>query len=330
MNPTRGQAIEIRLASQRATSFTVSILDRDGFRVRTSVPVVRLEGATSVHRWDGRDDTGSVVPDEAYSLHIRTTNSNGEPVYFPASEAERSLSVAAAVYDRVRGVLSYSLPWPGRVHVQTGSARIDERTKQPVGPVLKTLVNREPRPSGSVVEHWNGYDESGTVHVPSLPDFRVAVYATSLPENAIICVGNDRRKFLDVVRQRQDRSLLPTKTPTAHSHHLGLTAMQDVAPKLVIRPLNAVQEKAGGRWRVRSSSLRFELLLEGPSAQAFAQQPGKIVVFRGSRLIREQPASLPPVEMEVRLPARSGAQDLLTVNWASDWGPAAVNSLPLR
>ncbi len=49
---------------------TVRILDRDGFVVRTIASGGEITPGKVGYTWDGRDDSGQVVTDEAYSLRI--------------------------------------------------------------------------------------------------------------------------------------------------------------------------------------------------------------------------------------------------------------------
>ena len=86
--------------------------------------------------------------------------------------------------------------------MQAGIAPVDSKTGKRSGPVLKTLVNREPRPARAVIQNWNGLDETGSYYIPDLPGFAMSVAATSLPENAILAVGNSTVTFLERARRR--------------------------------------------------------------------------------------------------------------------------------
>src|SRR5262249_31783211 len=149
--------------------------------------------------------------------------------------------------------LSYKLSRPARVHIQAGVAKIDPKTKQAEGPVLKTVVNREPRPAGAVVEAWNGLDEAGSSYVPDLPDFVVNIVATSLPENAIPATGNRSAGFLAAAVSRTGESLIPA-APVSHEHHLGLDVFHDTAPRLVASPLNASWSPPEKAWTLAAKT----------------------------------------------------------------------------
>src|ERR1051326_8982509 len=59
-------------------------VDRHGYVVRHLVPETVVESAFSVG-WNGRDDQGAIVPDEAYSLYIRWSAGERREAYFPAA-----------------------------------------------------------------------------------------------------------------------------------------------------------------------------------------------------------------------------------------------------
>jgi hypothetical protein len=209
-NPTLGQKIGISFNLGAPGTLAVLILDRDGYPVRRLVSAKDVEKGKSSFDWDGRDDAGEVVPDEAYSLKIDLRSGEKVESYFPAKSPAKELGIKDAYYDRRGAVLAYNLPFAARVHLQAGTAAPpDPKTHEAGGPVLRTVVNREPRPAGSVIENWNGYDDGATIYVPDLPHFVIAIAITSLPENAILTSGKRSETFLARAASRKGQSLLP-------------------------------------------------------------------------------------------------------------------------
>ncbi len=209
--------------------------------------------------------------------------------------------------------------------MQAGITRTDSKTGKQSGPVLKTIVNREPRPGGPVIETWNGLDETGVYYVPDLPGFAMSVAATSLPENSIIAVGNSGATFLERARSRSGESLL-TLGSTHHAHHRGLSALDDVSPRLIAKPSNA-RQSPDRRWKTEESVLRGRLLLEGPSAEHFARQPGAVVIFVDNREVRTVKAPAAGMPFEVALGDLPAGEHIVAFGWASEYGPVAVTSL---
>jgi hypothetical protein len=324
-NPSIGQKVQIRVELAKSGTVTVLILDRDGYPVRKLVAEKDVAKGQQAFEWDGRDDFGTIVSDEGYSLKIELVSGGQRSVYFPAKEPVRDLVAETKYYDRTGAVLSYKLTQAARVHVQAGIARIDPKTKETTGPVLKTLVNREPRPAGAVIENWNGFDEGGTFYIPDLPDFVVAVAASSLPENAIITTGNRTVSFLEVAAKRSGVSLLPPSSG-GHEHHHGLSALDDVAPKLKATPLDASWSANDRVWRPFEKKLKVSFSLSGPSADSFQRQPGKLNVFLDRQTVLEVPHPRSGDTIQVPLSRLSPGPHIVALNWSSAYGPTAVDA----
>jgi flagellar hook assembly protein FlgD len=69
MNVATGERATITIDFAQAGRASVVIIDRDGYLVRTLANAQPAHGAVAFH-WDGRDDRGQLVADEAYSLKV--------------------------------------------------------------------------------------------------------------------------------------------------------------------------------------------------------------------------------------------------------------------
>jgi hypothetical protein len=323
-NPSLGQHITITI-TRAPGELTAQILDRDGFSIRT-LPAPHATAARRLAlEWDGRDDQNRIVPDEAYSLKIERSGP-GQATYFPAAQVEASVTVRTKYYDNRGGVLSYQLSRPARIHVQAGTATIDPKTNKAIGPVLKTIVNREPRPQGAVIENWNGYSEHDALYVPSLPHFTVAIAASALPANSIIAYGNKTTTFLAYAEHRSGKSLLAHHPPS--HHHQGLEALADTSPELTITLPQAVWQASSKRWLVNGPTIEVHTAVHGKSADAFAALPAEAQVFLDEHLIATIPKPQPGRTMTVPFAAAAG-NHVLALNWATRYGPVAVDALPI-
>jgi hypothetical protein len=311
-NPTAGQSVRINFHAAVAGTAKVTILDRDRFPVRALAPVAVKPGAISI-AWDGRDDQSTIVPDEAWNVRIELAGEVYDPSldFHPVMEDPQPRT-----YSRYDGVLSYKLARPARVHIEAGQATPNAKTKRSEGPILKTIVNREPRVAGAIVERWNGFDESGTIRVCDLPRFVVSVLATSLPDNSIITRGSRGESFLEYARRHRPASALEAKKRQATTHHhAGLNAFEDRSPSLRLKSTRAA-----------NGALRVEVNVEGPTAAHFLKQPGKMSLYVDETRVvsRENPAS--GIVLTVPADALKRGERRIAVNWGSDFGPAAVNS----
>ncbi|PYQ29650.1 MAG: hypothetical protein DMF56_11855 [Acidobacteria bacterium] len=305
---------------------SVLVLDRDGFAVRALASAEQVRGTTSF-TWNGRDDRGRLVADEAYSFRIEWHGDGVVDVYDAGEASAHVSAIAVGSYDRRTGTLTYTLPRPSRVHVQAGTAFLDPKTNKLVGPVMKTIVNREPRIDGAIAEHWNGYDESGAIFVPDLDNFVIAIAASPLPENSVLTFGNRERHFVDSLASRRGTSFF--KLPGNHGHHTGLRTEDDISPSLKIEPLNATWSPADHVWAVWAGAkrLRLRISVGGPTATAFRRHPATLELFVDGRRVgeRDEPREIVEVPLD-----RSKVPHRVSINWNSEWGPVAANTIAVR
>ena len=324
-NATAGQFTTITFHASVAGIATVTILDRDRHPVCTLPPRNVTPGLVSF-TWDGHDDAGSVVPDEAWNLRVELAGQTYDPSlnFHPVEEDPQPRS-----YSRTDGILAYKLARPARVHIEAGQATRNPATGRNEGPILKTIVNREPRAAGAVVEKWNGFDESGTIRVSDLPHFVISVLATSLPDNSIITRGNREQSFLDYVRRHHPAAAVVAKKRTAPvAHHAGLNAFEDRSPSLRVTP--SAEWDAEARAYVGGGTVGLQVKVDGPSAAHFNAQPGRVSVYvdEARVLTREHPSS--PLTLSIPAERLAPGEHRIAVNWGSDYGPSATSSFLLR
>jgi hypothetical protein len=326
LNAAAGDSAGIEVEVRNAGTLRVTIVDRDGVPVRNLASNIPVVPGVSSFRWDGRDDRGEVVPDEAYSPYIALNHGGRTETYFPAATPTAVTSLDAEYYAERSGTLAYTLAVPSRVHLQAGIASRNGRTGEMEGPVMKTIVNREPRAAGRIAETWNGFDESGTIRISEMRDFVIAIAVVPLPENSIITYGNRNRQFAQSALSRSGASLFPPANH-AHEHHRSLSVLDDVSPALEIQPLGAVWSAEDRAWRVRGQRMKLRITVKGPSAAAFVRHPGQIYRFVDGRVTGKsrRPAST-TTEIEVPLARSAGVQNV-SINWRSDFGPLAANSV---
>jgi hypothetical protein len=310
-NPTAGQNATITFRADVAGTARVSILDRDRFVIRTLAPVAVRPGVVTI-AWNGRDDRAAIVPDEAWNIRIELAGGVYDPSlhFMPVTEDPQP-----RMYSPVNGVLSFRLSRPSRVHVQAGQARRVGGRYTREGPMIRTIVDREPRVSGPIVERWNGFDESGTIRVSSLPNFVISVLATSLPDNSLITRGNHERTFVEYARQHRPASALAVrKRTTPVHHHAGLNVFEDQIPALDVK-----------RTKTRDGGLRLDVRVDGPASGHFLGQPGSAMVYVDEKrvVLRGNPSN----PLRVTIPAGElvpGAR--VVVNWCSAYGPVATSA----
>lgn len=327
--PTLGQRARLSFRLRKAGTVSVLVVDRDGYLVRTLArDEKRRTGPVSLD-WDGRNDAGMVVADEAYSFRISASAGKTQDLYFPADSKPAVLSTVVHSYDRAGGTYSYDLPKAARVYVQAGTAKLDSARNVRHGPVLKTLVNREPRVAGKVVEMWNGFDESETIYVPDLPDFVTAVLATELPENSVIIIGGKGETFVERAAKRNGSSLFTFK-PADHRQHLGLSALEDVSPKLRLDLSGASTTAGSGAWRLDGDGVVATVRPVGPTADGFTGHAGTLMVFRGSTEVSREPVRGREATVRLDRDSLPVGKYVIALCWTTESGPTATIAFRLE
>lgn len=321
-NPSLGRAAEIRVRIPESGQVVVDFLDRDRNLVRSMGPL-NGEGEV-VASWDGKDDQGEVVPDEAYSLRVRFRPGTGrELIYDPGQGfAGSPISVDQFTYSRIDGVLNYRLEKPSRVHIQAGQARA-AANGQMEGPILRTVVDRMPRSGGAISEQWTGFDETRALYVPELPDFVMAILAVPFPENTLITTGNRRLSYIEYARRHSGKKPpLPDPHGSTGGHHQGLTGLQDRSPSVV---LSGPVRSKDAVWRVgQSEGLKFEAALPPDLSELFLAQDARLIVYLESTRVAGVTCTRNPCEVSLAESLVPPGRHRLVVNWDSGRGPVGV------
>jgi hypothetical protein len=324
-NPKAGETVDLAVTFRKPGRASVSVVDRDGFVVRTIAVARPVQGSCSF-AWDGRDDAGRIVSDEAYSFRIEWLDGKSRELWFPADRPSTPVSIPPRYFDRRSGTVAYTLPRASRVHIQAGTAVFDAQGKAIDGPVMKTIVNREPRSGGMIAEHWNGFDDRGGVFVADLEGFAIAIAAAPLADGTVIAFGNRERTFVAEVAKRHGVSLFSHRH-AASEHHGGLSTLDDVSPSLRVEPMNATWSATERAWIVRGDAVRLRLSLSGPTSAAFARQPSRIHRFINERRVGETVAVGKIVEVPLQ---RDQSVQRVSINWRSEWGPLATDTIRAR
>lgn len=149
-------------------------------------------------KWDGRDASKTVVPDEAYHPVLLVTYQSGKTERID----NHSSSGGEEVYDfekNIRpGVIEYTLPVASRVLVRAGIKN---------GPMLRTVIDWEPRTKGFHAERWNGRDLDNVIAVEQNPQVGYLIVGYQLPKNTIITYGNTKETY----REYRERHKYPLK-----------------------------------------------------------------------------------------------------------------------
>lgn len=182
-NPSRGEKLTLSYKLSQADKITILIYDPDGGLVRTLIKGAERATGSHSETWEGRDDTGQPVPNEAYTFTLETASGT---VYDPTTFSGGTVGhIKEAKFHR-DGTVVYKLPAPSRVLIRLGVQN---------GPMLKTLVDWDPRVAGVITEYWDGRDEDKLIKVRAQKNFTALITYVTLPDASVIAYGNDQETY---------------------------------------------------------------------------------------------------------------------------------------
>ena len=178
------------------------VTDSDGATVRTvESQVSHPSNSTVTLSWDGRADSGGVVPDGVYTIHVSATNAGGRG---------NEITIQAGVDTRAPGALT--TPAPGavlsgssvgwvftptsgfsvsRVHVTCGGAGSESTQADPDGVFESTLDVTGCGNGANALTGWAGWtDPFGVGHTWNFP--QVAVTVANVPVLSWYFSSNDK------------------------------------------------------------------------------------------------------------------------------------------
>jgi hypothetical protein len=188
-NPVKKQKFTIAFHLPKKSRPSIQIVTSDGEPVRIIKTPEPLPAGDRYLLWDGRDDAGIVVPNEAYIPILTTQTSDGESLVLDPRKNGGGEVVdnvnASVMVDRN---IEYTLPAPSRVLIRVGIKN---------GPMLRSLANWLPKRSGRNIQRWDGYDQDYLMDLRTNKRLSVLVTAFKLPPNAIITYGNHTLTYRD-------------------------------------------------------------------------------------------------------------------------------------
>lgn len=232
-NPSLGEVATLRYEIERDAQVTALVYDALCRPMRT-LPLGDQGSGLHEVTWDGRSESGQIVPDEVYTWGLIARSDSGESsINFlstggqPVQPRERSLETE-------NGLIRYWLDQPARVRLRLGIRG---------AALMRVLLDWIPQTAGAQLVNWDGMDEDGIINIFSHPDLAYDLTAFALPDYAIITTGN----------------------PVLDSEHpyLDLAGDYDPCPPLVNQPLHPHAQESRDIYRAP----HFEISLPETSGQ---------------------------------------------------------------
>ncbi|OZS45575.1 hypothetical protein [Photobacterium sanguinicancri] len=180
-NPSDTNVFHFSIDIHQKVLLEVSIVSTDRDVVKTIYPLKLTQKGTLTLAWDGKDELGVVVPDEAWFPVIRYVYEGDEYTVTPMDNSGGEILQSIPIVFQSREQLNITLDQPARLLVRAGLKS---------GAMLKTISDWRPLVSGTHLIHWDGLDTSGVYPFTESEDFAVMATAFALPEHAIMTWGN--------------------------------------------------------------------------------------------------------------------------------------------
>ncbi len=322
-NPAKEQRVELRYELRRDDAITVGVYDCDGGLVRRLAESAPQSAGAHKVVWDGKDQEGKIVPDEAYAFTLEAASG----AVFDAATFSGGVvgDLTAARFDEEAGTVEYQLPQAARVLIRLGLQG---------GPMLKTLVDWKPRPSGSVTEYWDGRDESKLIAFHKHKDFKVLITYVTFPEATVIAYGNDRETYRDYKLGRGQKRPQKPKRPRDPQAASGFRAEGLVPPGWARAPRVEMAfpelPDGGAALPVVTNSVNIRIDVDRSDKDELLKGQFEIIFFVDNVFFAEAERGYVPYNWNWELQQIPAGEHILTANLSSFAGQVGVASRKVR
>jgi hypothetical protein len=326
-NPFRGQKSVLSYQLSRDAKITIKAFDPDRRLVRVLASAAPRKAGKHSETWDGRDLDGQIVPNEAYFFTIEAADSSGgKVVYDPMTFSGGEFAdLTRGQMDRESGTLTYKLSQPSRVLLRAGLG---------TGLLLKTIVDWEPRSSGTITEYWNGKDDDGLFDVPTLKGTTMILTYMTLPENSVITIGNDKISYRAYSAATAGKRPLKEDRPMANARRISPHFLKN---RVVDRTFRANLvfpdlDKAGSAATVPSikDSALFRISLPDQDKDVLAGQQFELMIFVDTVFLLEEERGYLPFTSPLEVKALPPGDHIVTVNIITFGDQIGVGSRKIR
>ena len=306
-NPRAGQKVSVSYVLSASAHVEVTLYDPDYALVRTLKSDGVQPGGRGSLTWDGKDQDGVVVPDEAYFFTISARDAPGametyDPTLFSGGEGK---DIVKADIDPVSKAITYKLPSVARVLIRLGVQD---------GPLLNTLVDWKPRVAGEITEHWNGRDQDDVLDMLGQQRFKMLITCFTLPESSVIAYGNrdvDYRGYKKSIKAGRSIKDRPHRPEVVLSPHYQLPRTVDYSPKLTMTFADA--HDATGMPMLKGKAL-VKVDIGEEEKSFFVEQQYEVTFFLDTEFYTEQEVGYAPFNWVWDLTDVPAGEHLLTVN----------------
>ena len=323
-SPIRGETFKIPVVLDKQADVKLKLYSVDGQLTKTIDSDKQLDKGSHHIVWDGKDDDGLLVPDEAWvpvisaladaeTLEIDPrTNSGGETIQKVLIEYNDHHSH------------SYQLPAAARVSIRAGIHG---------GPLLNVLSDWEPHTAGRNIVYWDGFDKNKIINLRKNDKQKLVATAFKLPEYSIITTGNldmdygqyfNKKNWQHKPVNMADIQLQRNKQPVSHQYYMPYH--MNKSPDVQVELLGNFQQSDDGIPQI-DGFVDIRVSMDEASQQAMQGSRYEIGFFINNSFISEEEQGYVPLIWRWKPNNLSPGKHVLTVNVSSFRGQVGVSSL---
>ena len=321
--PARGERFKIPFILTDKAEVSIDLLSPDGETIRRLHSGKLLDKGRHVLEWDGRDNDGIIVPDEAWIpvLHAR---SGERTVTVDPRDTSGGEVVEVKLQKNDHRSYRYHLPVAARVSIRAG---IDG------GPLLKVLADWGPHAAGNNILYWNGFDADNLIDIRASGRQKLVVAAYRLPDYSIITSGNNRLDYYNWFRKKgwQLRAVNLANVPLqrgekALSRNYYIPLLMNKSPRVGLHFKEKLPLSDAGN-PVVGDAVTIQVDMDNDSKWALRESRYEIGFFVNNDFISEEEQGYVPLTWRWKPNNLTPGVHVLTVNLSGFRGQVGVKSL---
>jgi hypothetical protein len=323
--PASAESAKIPVRLTRAGEVFVDLFTGDGDRVRTLASDGPLPPGEHVLVWDGRDESGEVVPDEAYHIVLRCRCGPGEEGRSDPRQSSGGQSLGSIRPELgADGGITFDLKAPARVMVRVGARG---------GAMMRSLEVWRPRAPGRVRVQWDGMDASGVESLLGSEGLTVMVAAFALPDATLLTSGNRKRDYAAYRKARgwawpqarqEDIRLERNGVRLMRQSQLPISSLRDPRASLAI--VEKLPRRADGMPVIRGP-VTFRADMAAEDKWALEQTLYEVSFFLDRQFVSEEETGFTPLSWRWDPAGVSPGPHTMTVNISGFAGHVGVASV---
>ena len=323
--PAKGEEVTVRFRLNRAARVELRWFDVRDLLVRRIASDGELATGDAALKWNGRDEAGKTVPQEAYHFTLVATAADGTTQEHDLTDLTSGEDAAIPDIKLAEGgrALKYVLPAWSRANIRIGMRE--------GGPLLGALVNWHVRPPGENTEAWNGMDASGVMTLAQSTALELTGLSFPLSQNAVV-VGDPRlgagviaaMPWGEIARERKQ---VQPKRMYAHSQQ-SYGERGDFVVELASPGKNS---RSAGRDVITIKGVTpFSVRVSERDQRKVADQRYELVYFIDGLFIGENEIGFLPATWNVDAARLTPGEHYLTVNVRGYEGTFGLGSRKIR